>query len=51
MTSPPSAAGDSALSFRSAKRTIDLDAAIEEVKKCQYLPEDQMITLCNMYAT
>ncbi|KAH7699652.1 Serine/threonine protein phosphatase C34C12.3 in chromosomeIII [Aphelenchoides avenae] len=36
------------LTFRAKSRTIDLDAAIEEVQKCRYLPEDQMVTLCNL---
>lgn len=28
--------------------TIDADRWVEESSKCQYLPEDEMILLCNM---
>lgn len=29
-------------------RILDPDAWLEDVKKCRYLPESQMISLCNM---
>lgn len=29
-------------------RILDPDAWFEDVKKCRYLPESQMISLCNL---